>query len=409
MRIRSIALAAVGVAVVGVACGDSRSSSSPQPTPSPLRADLTGAVGVGILREQVPSSQPSAPSVGELAAYAVDGTVQPVFDRPHEAHHLTELPNYIIVNGSFPDAFVDTNGVSRTCRLVAVPKDANGGPVECLSTEEVGAYGIPALPEGNKSGMDVRGATLFFVTSRTTYGTSELRRWNEGSDTTDPLITLVSPVDGNNDLKQPFAIDGATNICVSTYRKLYCGDPDLSSYAVMDVMNQDVPPDTFRLGGLVLTTYSVVRLSDLQISPRTGFVLPSTADRTLLLTSGGAVGISRVDELVQIAANGNSTTLDASTTYARLVGSGDRGYIYSDAGLFDVDLHAGIVGTSDLLGMVQMLDVTDLTYTNDPNTLRLDGTGSGGGPVAVFVNTSNGDVEQVAQPLPGFGAVIPIQ
>lgn len=99
---------------------------------------------------------------------------------------------------------------------------------------------------------------------------------------------------------------------------------------------------------------------------------------------------------------------DGSTQWERILGRGNYAWAYGGSQLRRIDLPTLVLGTANLLGSVNLLQVTDMSFSSG-DLLRLDGVGSTGGPVVVSLDTVTGAITIETTDIPRFQDVVPLQ
>lgn len=404
---------------------DDDDGTTTTPTATPTPAAFAGAVGAAsaLAVLQGPLTTAAFGSGGEFAAselVAIDsaGNVTHVFNEVHPTWGFVLTSSHVVASGNFLGVH-DTDGNSLDCYLVAIPRTASGGPAQCLSQEVVGTYAPgEAFSNGHydEPGIASDGLSVYFTMFENTQGKSELRGWDGISDSTDLLVQLDA-TDGSR-FYTPFAAQGVENVCAlasavnSAAGKLVCGDPSLANWSQAPMGASPVLAETMQLGNLVVSTDKKVDLADLTVADRvaggSNGGLPKTRAKTVFTGDGGAVGIGYGNSYFRVDPNGDTSTLDGTAPWERLLGGAAYGWLYGGGELRRFDMFDGTLGATNYLSQTTMLQVTGMAYSTE-DRLRLDGTGAAGGPVVVAIDTSSGAISVISEDIPRLGPIVPLE
>lgn len=440
MRVR---IALFTVAIVTVILALSACKKSGGGGASPLLANMSGAVGIAITKASgspaftgfAAAAQTTGQAFSEIVKIDASGNITPILDQTRPAYHAFVTATHVIVSGDF-HGVVDVSGNSLDCYLAAIPRSASGEPIKCLLSgdplDASYAGSDPTHPDANRSkygdkpGFITLGTTAYFAQivglpngGGGSDATSEFRRWVGGSDQTELLIHLNAG--GGGQLVQPFAVDGAPNVCVAAYNamgQMFCGATNPgTNWMDMGLSPGDYSVQAHLIGrNVVLGDGHAIRLDDLTVTSSgvaSTINFPTNWDLTATTFDGRIVGISQpgttgVGSIVLVDSSANVTVVDSTIGWSRMIADGNYGYFYGGSQLRRFDRATATLGTANLLGSTGMLQVTDMSFSS-ANRIRLDGTAASGSPVVVAIDASSGAITVSDASLPRFQEVTPLQ
>jgi hypothetical protein len=369
-------------AAILLACACTGSHKDEEPL-EPTRADLTGAFAIALQAD---------PDYGwnQIVKITAGGT-EPVLSTSYPTWFLTDSTTHFIAVGF--ERVVGTNGESFYCGHVAIPKDAAGGPVKCLTPgDDFGGFdGTEYWAEP----VTTRGSEVFFgLTARVGENLENLqdqiRRWDGISDTT----TTIMAIGG---VRWASVTNSAGNMCATQGQgTFYCGEPEVGTYEEVVV-----PGDGhyFRIGRYLIGDEQTLDLADQSMVATTGggsvpyFV--NFERKIVAMPDGTFVGLDDELELVHISAPNRLQRIgtNGSGHFDAFFGFASFGYGYRSASedLRRIDLTALTVGTANFLSSLGMLSVNGIQLTTN-DRLRVDGTGTNGFPAIVFLDVNTGEI-----------------
>ena len=383
-----------------------------------LLADMDGAAAVA-LREPVteafaigaPTPTPPGGCDGEFEFVKVDdqGVVTPVLNQPFAADWIEATTSNIVVRGA---GMVTTSGGDQAfwCCLLAVPKDS--GPVRCLSKEAGVGLSDPLFA----TGIATRGEEVFFTQYAAAEGFHRLAYWDGSSSDLQFRLQL-----SDTELIQPFIAAASAitpNACVRTLDPAFtesgmlCGDPYATNPGWAPVVSSTALT-SFAFATMVGDSHVFLGAESLDLATlTTQVVTPYQAffdegKPRLTADDGSIIGLSG-SSIVRAAAPATAEELesapDGGGVWEVIIGHNDVGFALGGNDLRRIDLTSAVVGTSNYLSEINMLEITDVAFTTGER-IRLEGTDGTGQPVTVLVDTVTGDVTVGSAGVPTFETI----
>ncbi len=418
MRWSLLSLSAIVIAAV--ACEKKDSASL-------LTSDMSGAVGLAI-RKPVETNGfaiTAAETTGgqpffSLVKIDANGNIDPVFNQERPVYFVAVSSSHVIVSGDFYDVATPEDGAIR-CYLVTFPRTASGEAVKCISK---GAPGLPASidPISGYStppvepGFVVAEGDVYFsetVQPNPSESTSRLWRWEAGAAENELLLQVAAPLT----LIQPYTSPVGSYVCVNDSQpSILCSPYDPPNWADSGAdAGSGLDPVGMVLGTSLLVQGSVINLvNGTRIASPVVFgatIPPPPWARVVVGTTAfglQAIGTGNARRIVRFVPTGDILEIDATTNWERILGAGNYAFVYGSSRLQRLDLRTSVLGSSNLLGQVGLVQVTDVSFSTE-GMLRLDGTGSSGLPVIVLLDTSAGTLTVTEQDVPRFQSVTPLQ